>query len=157
MRGRYPATYTLIVPSPLRVVLATYFPVSRHLGVRVREATSRRVVLEAPLAPNRNRVGTAFAGSLNALATLAGWSWLTLYLRETTTDLEVVLQDSSISYHRPATSAFRAVCLAPGAGDLDRFSATLSRRGRARLRLTVTLTTADGPMATFTGRYVATR
>ena len=54
----------------LSTVLRTHFPVSRALGVRVREATARRVVLDAPLAPNRNRSGTAFAGSLNAVATL---------------------------------------------------------------------------------------
>lgn len=141
----------------LSTVLRTHFPVSRALGVRVREATARRVVLDAPLAPNRNRSGTAFAGSLNAVATLAGWGWVTLALGGEEGGAEVVLQDSAITYHRPAESAFRAVCVAPGADELDRFLATLGRRGRARLRLTVTLVTRAGTVASFTGRYVATR
>lgn len=141
---------------PLSATLATHFPVSRHLGVRVREASARRVILDAPLAPNRNRSGTAFAGSLNALATLAGWSWLTLHLEAEGLDPEVVLQDSSITYLKPAGSAFRAVCVAPDAAELERFGTTLARRGKARLRVAVTLVTKAGPVATFTGRYVAT-
>lgn len=145
------------MPTPLSALLATYFPVTRHLGVRVREASPRRVTLEAPLAPNRNRSGTAFAGSLNALATLAGWSWLTLYLRSEGAEPQVLLQDSAITYDRPATSAFRAVCHAPEAHELDRFLATLARRGRARLTLPVLLVTSTSTVASFSGRYVASR
>lgn len=141
----------------LAAVLRTHFPVSRALGVRVREATARRVVLDAPLAPNRNRSGTAFAGSLNAVATLAGWAWVTLALGGEEGGAEVVLQDSAITYHRPAGSAFRAVCVAPGAEEVERFMGTLRRRGRARVRVTVTLVTRVGVVATFTGRYVASR
>ncbi len=143
--------------APLSVILATHFPVARHLGVRVREASARRVILEAPLAPNRNRSGTAFAGSLNALATLAGWSWVTLLCRDIKPEPQILLQDSAISYEQPARSAFRAVCTTPGAQDLERFLSTLHRRGRARLRLDVRLLTSAGPVGTFTGRYVASR
>ena len=141
----------------LATVLRTQFPVSRALGVRVREASARRVVLDAPLAPNRNRSGTAFAGSLNAVATLAGWAWLTLAVRGLEPEPQVVLQDSAITYHRPAESAFRATCAAPPAEEIERFTRTLARRGRARLRLTVGLLTKAGTVATFTGRYVVTR
>ncbi len=141
----------------LSTELRTHIPVSRALGVRVREASARRVVLDAPLAPNRNRSGTAFAGSLNAVATLAGWAWLTLAVRGLEPEPQVVLQDSAITYHRPAASAFRAVCVAPAPDELERFLATLGRRGRARLRLTVTIVTRAGTVASFTGRYVATR
>ncbi|MBK8005732.1 MAG: YiiD C-terminal domain-containing protein [Gemmatimonadetes bacterium] len=98
-------------------LLAAHFPVSRPLGVRVREASPRRVILDAPLAPNRNRSGTAFAGSRNALATRGGWAGPTLHLGGEGQDPEVVLQDSSITYHKPAASAFRAVCVAPEAGN----------------------------------------
>ncbi len=159
MRGRRtpaPDSHTS-VPAPLSVILATHFPVARHLGVRVREASARRVILEAPLAPNRNRSGTAFAGSLNALATLAGWSWVTLCCRGVNPEPQILLQDSSIHYEQPARSAFRAVCVAPDAQELERFRSTLHRRGRARVRVGVTLLTSTGSVGTFTGRYVASR
>ena len=64
----------------LQRLLNTELPITRHLGLRVLVADPGRVILNAPLAPNRNHKGTAFAGSLNALATLAGWSWLTTFL-----------------------------------------------------------------------------
>ena len=136
-------------------LLRQHFPISRHLGVRIQEASPRRVILTAPLAPNKNRSGTAFAGSLNALATLAGWAWLTLHLRRPAIEAQVILQDATISYARPATGAFRAVCLAPEGAELDRFGAALHRRHRGRLRLTVDLETRKGPVAFFSGRYVA--
>jgi thioesterase domain-containing protein len=41
-----------------------------------------RLTLKAPFAPNINDKGTVFAGTLNAVATLAGWSLLWLILRE---------------------------------------------------------------------------
>jgi thioesterase domain-containing protein len=141
-------------PSLARI-LARYFPVTRHLGVRVREASLARVVLAAPLAPNRNRSGTAFAGSLNAVATLAGWSWLTLLLQEAETPAQVVLQDSSIVYSSPATTDFLAVCMAPSVAEQSRFQAAFHRRGRGRISLRVVLESKDGPVATFLGRYVA--
>lgn len=141
--------------SSLARALPRYFPVARHLGVRVREASLSHVILTAPLAPNRNRSGTAFAGSLNAVATLAGWSWLTLFLQEAGIRAQVVLQDSTIAYSRPATTDFRAVCVAPSTAEQGAFLAVLTRRGRGRVTLRVLLEAKDGPVATFTGRYVA--
>lgn len=114
------------------------------------------MVLAAPLALNRNASGTAFAGSINALATLAGWSWVTLLLRRRGwTDTQPVLQDSSISYLRPVTEGFRATCLSPSRRDIDGFLETFRRRGRARLRLAVQVAASGGPAAEYSGRYVA--
>ncbi len=140
----------------LQALLRHDFPLSAHLGARVAVADGGQVILAAPLAPNRNRSGTAFAGSLNALATLAGWSWVWLRLREEQLVAEPVLQDSTIHYDRPVVTDFEATCDPPPAAALDRFLAALRRRGRARLRLGVLLADRDGPAASFTGRYVAT-
>lgn len=140
----------------LQALLRHDFPLSAHLGARVAVADGRHVILAAPLAPNRNRSGTAFAGSLNALATLAGWSWLWLRLRDEQLVAESVLQDSTIRYDRPVATDFEATCDPPPGPALDRFLAALRRRSRARLRLEVRLADDAGPAASFTGRYVAT-
>lgn len=139
----------------LQALLRHDFPLATPLGARVAVASPGEVVLAAPLAPNLNRSGTAFAGSLNALATLAGWSWVWLRLRAEGLAAETVLQDSSIRYDRPVAADFTATCLAPPAAALDRFLGSLRRRGRARLRLEVRLADTAGPAASFTGRYVA--
>lgn len=141
----------------LQRLLNTELPITLHLGVRVVVANPEQVILRAPLAPNRNHRGTAFAGSLNALATLAGWSWLTLFLQHHHLAGQVVLQDSSITYARPVATAFTATCAAPEAATIARFRAAFHRSGRGRLRLTVELADEAGAAGSFTGRYVAER
>lgn len=145
------------MPIDLQRLLNTELPITVPLGLIVEEANAARVVLRAPLAPNRNHRGTAFAGSLNAVATLAAWSWLTRYLADSALNGQVVLQDSSITYTHPVSSDFTAIATAPEEPTIARFMATFRRSGRGRLRLTVEVSDAAGVAATFTGRYVAQR
>jgi thioesterase domain-containing protein len=147
-------------PSPLMIdalieTLHSDLPPSRLLGVEVLAAQAGGVTLGAPLAANRNHLGTAFAGSLNAVATLAGWSWLWVYLRELREEARIVIQDSAIRYLRPVDSDFQATCDAPGATAVQRFLKALHRSGRGRVELAVTLSDQRGPAAQFAGRYVA--
>jgi thioesterase domain-containing protein len=130
-------------------------PPSRLLGVEVLAAQVGSVTLGAPLAANRNHLGTAFAGSLNAVATLAGWSWLWVYLHALGEEARIVIQDSAIQYLRPVGSDFQATCDAPGPRAVQRFLRALHRSGRGRLELAVTLSDQRGPAARFAGRYVA--
>jgi len=143
-----------VIPT-LRDVLHRELPVTLHLGVDVRQADRSGVILSAPLDSNVNHKGTAFAGSLNAVATLAGWSWCWVLLREERVDAIVVLQDSAIRYQRPVRADFTAHCEPPDAAALGRFLSTLRRRGRARLSLQVVVSDPAGPAASFVGRYVA--
>ncbi|TFG38857.1 MAG: thioesterase, partial [Candidatus Aminicenantes bacterium] len=57
-------------------------PITKALGLRVIGRDGTDLIFSAPLAPNINHKGTAFAGSLNATATLAGWGTIWLLLRE---------------------------------------------------------------------------
>ena len=139
----------------LQRTLETELPVTQHLGIRVVSADPDRVALTAPLSANRNHRGTAFAGSLNALATLAAWSWVWLLLRRHQAAADVVIQDSAISYDRPVAGDFTAVCDAPEEAATARFLAALGRRGRARLKLLVEVHDQTGIAVKFTGRYVA--
>jgi thioesterase domain-containing protein len=139
----------------LQHILHTELPVTQHLGIRVDSTELERVTLTAPLSANRNHRGTAFAGSLNAIATLAGWSWVWLLLRRHDAQAHVVIQDSTISYLRPVSGDFTAICAAPDPAAAARFLTALRRRGRARLTLTVEVRDQKGAAVNFTGRYVA--
>jgi thioesterase domain-containing protein len=145
------------MPIDLQLLLNTELPITVPLGLRVVTADAAHVIVAAPLAPNRNHRGTAFAGSLNAVATLAAWSWFTRFLAERTLAAQVVLQDSSIAYTRPVVSDFTATATAPEEATIARFLAAFRRSGRGRLRLTVDVADASGVAATFSGRYVAER
>ena len=52
-------------------------PLLAFMGVEVEACDGHSLTLQAPLAPNRNDKGTAFAGSLASLSTVTGWALLT--------------------------------------------------------------------------------
>jgi thioesterase domain-containing protein len=148
-----PLRYHMI--AVLQRTLHDEFPLTRHLAVRVVNAQLERVSLAAPLAENRNHKGTAFAGSLNAVATLAGWSWFWLLLDSREEVAQVVVQDSTIHYTRPVRTDFTATCEAPGMGIIAQCLAAYHRSGRGRMRLAVEIADEHGIAATFSGRFVA--
>lgn len=147
----------MTVIEDLQSTLRTELPVTQHLGIRVVSLDRDHVTLAAPLAANHNHAGSAFAGSLNAIATLAGWSFMWALLRSNDVLARVVIQDSSISHERPVAADFQATCRSPDAAAVGRLLAALGRRGRGRLGLNVQVSDAAGPAATFRGRYVAQR
>jgi thioesterase domain-containing protein len=138
----------------LRGKLRTEMPVTRHMGIRVVRQQGGGVLLRAPLAANVNHKGTAFAGSLNATATLAGWCTVWLLLREHNIDGHCVIQDSSVRYARPVCSDFEARVEAPAEDVLTRFFHSIRRRGRGRIELSVTVADRRGVAVHFRGRYV---
>jgi len=146
------------VRESLSRVLAEELPITQSLGIGVLEASPDCVVLALPLAANRNHKGTVFAGSLNAVATLAGWSLLWVTLRDRGEVAHVVIQDATIRYLEPARSDVRATGLSPEATVLERAVEMLRRRGRARVSLAVmVLDREDRVVAELAGRYVMHR
>ncbi|MEO8138095.1 MAG: YiiD C-terminal domain-containing protein [Gemmatimonadota bacterium] len=141
----------------LQRTLNAELPITLHLGVRVVQLEPGLVVLAAPLTGNRNHKGTAFAGSLNAVATLAAWSWFWAFLELRREAAQVVVQDSTIRYTRPVTSDFTASCVAPTPSSISQFLASYNRSGRGRLGLHVEVADQAGVAATFNGRFVAER
>ena len=130
-------------------------PLSLAMGVRVEECDDRAFVLGAPLAANRNHLGTAFGGSLSAIATLAGYGMLWLRLGDP--DAHIVIMSSRIRYLHPVHGDIRAVCQAPDEEIFAGFLATFARKGRARIRLDVTIPEDGITRVAFTGEFVAVR
>jgi thioesterase domain-containing protein len=129
-------------------------PVTQHLGIEAASYRSGTLTLRAPLAANVNHKGTAFGGSLNAIATLAAWGVLWLALREHGLSGEVVIQDSTIRYLRPVAADFTARSGPPDPEALDRLLAAVRRRGRGRIGLTAEVLDGAGVAVSFAGRYV---
>ena len=130
-------------------------PLTRALGVRVEEYDGRRLVLAAPLRDNVNHLGTAFGGSLHALAVLSGYGLLWMELRGTGAD--IVIRDSSISYDRPVRDDIRAACVRPEEKTLDAFKRQFHQKGLARIVLTATIEDAGVTAVRFRGTFVAIR
>jgi len=79
--------------------------------VRVESFADGQFVLVAPIEKNHNHLHTAFGGSLSALATLAGYGFLWLELRDP--KVHVVIKESAIRFRRPVHGDIRAICRQP--------------------------------------------
>lgn len=133
--------------------LHAQIPLAKAMGVQVDAYNEEHLILTAPLEPNHNHLGTAFGGSLSAMATLAGYSLLWMALGER--DSHIVIRDGSIHYRHPVTSEIRAICRRPEPVTLARFRKHFERSGKARIRLTVHIEQEGRVCVEFTGMYVA--
>ena len=150
-------TFTADDLRALQATLDTEIPITDAIGLRVAGFEAGALVLTAPLAPNINHKDTAFAGSLNAVLTLAGWSLLWLLARREAIPAKVVIQDSAIRYLRPVTRDFVAECGLPASAEVERFLLILRRKGKARMELAADIREAGDLVVAFSGRYVVQR
>lgn len=128
-------------------------PLTKAMEVRVDRWSGGQLVLTAPLEPNHNHMGTAFGGSLSALAMLAGYGLIWLVLGDQ--EAHVVVRRAAISYSRPVRGELRAVCMAPGEPEITRFREQFACKGKSRMTLRATVE-EDGEIAVeFEGTYVA--
>jgi thioesterase domain-containing protein len=130
-------------------------PVTLAFGIRVVSADEDGVRLRAPLEPNLNVRGTAFAGSIASLAILSGWIWLFLDLRRHALHYRPVVRRHSMEYLMPLSGPFDAVCQAPARSTAAMFRQDLIERGRARLWLESSVFNSQSDLAASAkGEYV---
>ena len=144
-----------MLESELERYLREEIPLSGAMGVRVAALDADSLTLQAPLAPNINLHETVFGGSAAALAILAGWALLYVRLQEARIAARLVIQRSSVEYERPIASDFTVRAWLESATAWAAFTATLARRGRARISVIATLEAAGASAGGFTGQFVA--
>lgn len=130
-------------------------PLTRAMGVRVTRFDDEKLVITAPLAANHNHLGTAFGGSLGAIATLAGYALLWLELDDR--DSHIVIKSSSVQYRHPVTGDIRAVCKRLDQTQLEAFRTKFARTGKAGIELAVTIEENNRVCVDFQGLFVAIR
>lgn len=128
-------------------------PLTRAMGLRVIADATHGFAIEAPVALNYNHLHTAFGGSINAVATLAGYGFLWLELRDSAA--HVVVAESTIRFRRPVHESIRAVCLAPAVETLAAFRERLREKGKARIALQVRVMENGIVAAELEGIFVA--
>jgi thioesterase domain-containing protein len=128
-------------------------PIAAAMGMAVESYDGRTLTVRAPLQPNRNVHGTAFAGSLNTACVLTGWGGIWLALRERGQHGVIYAAESTIQYRKGVYGDFLCRCPldkeALGAS-LEKLEAT----GRASFELQCTIESDDKLAVSFTGRYV---
>ena len=137
----------------IELFLHEQIPLTQAMGLRVESYDGNQLTLTAPLQLNHNHLGTAFGGSLAAVATLAGYGFIWLELGDRTA--HVVIRESAISYRRPVRKGIRAICRRPAKAAVKTFKAEFTQKGKARIQLAVTIE-EDGIVAVeFSGTFVA--
>jgi thioesterase domain-containing protein len=127
-------------------------PISAAMGIEVVEFANDHLMVRAPLPPNVNVHGTAFAGSLYAVAALCGWGMTWLQLQTRAIDASIVIADGHIHYAAPVNAAIEAVCEFTGAA-LDAAMTHLASSGKARIALDCSISCAGVEAASFSGNY----
>jgi thioesterase domain-containing protein len=128
-------------------------PPAAAMAIEVAGYDGRTLAVRAPLAPNRNVHGTAFAGSLFSVCVLTGWGAAWLALRERGLAGSIVVADSHIKYRRAVAGDIVCRCTTePDTIDAALRGFATSKRATLPLRCTIE---AAGKLAVaFDGTYV---
>lgn len=130
-------------------------PLAGAMQVEIRALDHEMLTLAAPLAPNRNQMGSAFGGSLQGLAMLAGWG-VTLIAAGADGAGHVVVSSCQMRFLAPVSGELVAAAVTPSAGATTAFRIALAEKGRARLTVPVAIQGPGGNIAArFVGEYVA--
>lgn len=116
-------------------------PLSRYMGFSITELSNHNIIVSAPLSANVNIHGTAFAGSIYAVATLTGWALAYYTLRTAGSDADLVLGEGHIKYKAPITGDLNCQTEISET-ERTHFLQTLAEKGRSRLLLKVTINDA---------------
>lgn len=128
-------------------------PLAAAMAIEAESYDGRTLVVRAPLEPNRNLHGTAFAGSLFSVCVLTGWGAVWLAVKERGLSGGIVAADCTINYRKAVTGALVCRCT-PAPEALRAALDALAASGRASLALECTIDQADRRAVTFTGTYV---
>lgn len=130
-------------------------PLTSAMGLRVRPSTTGGFVVEAPVALNSNHLGTAFGGSIHAVALLAGYGLLWTELQDLSAD--IVIRESSIRFLHPIRIVIRADCVRPPAEEMRLFREQLIGKGKSRIGLSIRVEEENRVAAELRGTFVAVR
>ncbi|HSG91247.1 MAG TPA: YiiD C-terminal domain-containing protein [Pseudomonadales bacterium] len=132
-------------------------PLTAAMGLEPLTFDGETLVIGADLAPNVNVHGTAFAGSLYAIAALSGWGLVHLCLQRAGVDGSIVIADGHIRYLKPVAERIEARCTMPGELLAAALEDLAGPSGKARLPLHAVIE-ADGRVAAeFDGVYAVKR
>lgn len=113
----------------LQSLWSQHIPLAHAMGVEVRRLDDAGLQIGAPLAPNRNHIGSAFGGSLQGLATLAGWG-VTLVAAGPHYSPGVVIRESRMRFLAPVLGDLLATAAWPDPDTLQEFRPPGGRRTR---------------------------
>ncbi len=138
----------------LEDILHSEIPLTKEIGITVREYTCNSLTLQAPLKNNLNHKCTAFGGSLYSVSVLSGWGLLYFLLKEHDLEGHIVIQESNTKFIKPVESDLSATCSFESVERKDKFIKMFKRKGVARIQLESRITFDNDDHVVFKGSYV---
>lgn len=149
---RRPIPILTMNPETLQDFLHTHIPATALLGLSVLETTTEQTVLFAPHTLNRNHKNTAFGGSIALAATVGGWA--TVYLNCPESNGNIVIQEGSTRYLRPARGDLTIIARSPPAEEWQSLKAMFERHKKGKIVLKTEIYSENELAAVFEGRFV---
>lgn len=138
----------------LQEILHTEIPLTRSIGLKVRDYSDQTLSLSAPIEKNLNHKCTAFGGSLYSVSVLSGWGLIYLLMEENGLSGHIVIQESHTKFLKPVESDIISSCSFNSAEQYEKFLHMYRRKGRARIRLTTSILSNAEVSVVFEGSYV---
>ena len=126
------------------------FPIAGAMQVQVAAFRQHTLTTRAPLSPNTNIHGTAFAGSLYALEALTAWGLIYLECRALGLDASIIHANGTINFASTIEEDIVARCHESNMPD---YLSTLQTAGKVRFDLTTQVHTGGHLASEFTGNY----
>ena len=136
-------------------ILESQISLYKHLGLTPVEINDGRAHFRANLKDHFNHKGTAFGGSIYAVAVLAAYSLVLAVLKEHQIPTEnIVIAKGEIRYLRPIEGDFDAICEFPSEYAREEFIEDLREQKSIRYELTTNVFRGDELCAELKGLFV---
>lgn len=142
---------TAISRTSLEQRIRTGIPITGHMDFRVLELTDNRIRVSGGGTENINVHGTAFAGSLYCICTLALWGLVNSRLPD---NASLVMAKAGIHYQKPVVGDIVSVCEV-SASEMNNFLDAVNNKGKGRLQATVRVMSNDQQAVEFNGTVYA--
>ncbi len=113
----------------------SHIPLTKAMGIEVREANDDKVVLFAPLEPNINHMHTIFGGSASTVAILAAWCLVFTKMELQGLSGHIVIHKNSMLYEKPISGGFNAIAQHLDEKAWSKLVNALARHRMARIKV----------------------
>jgi len=150
-----PADHIESLSNELQQTWHQTIPMSKAMNMEINYYDQQQLITSCDFAFNKNLHNTMFAGSIYTHATLTGWGWVYLLLKQADVEGDIVLADGKIRYHAPIKGPAYALITSENVqGDVSPLIKTESSEAKkTRLKISVKVFCGDQVVASFDGLY----
>jgi len=125
------------------------------MQLEIKNYDEKYLITNAPLKPNINDKGTAFAGSLCTMTTISSWSLCWLLTQEMGfKNTSIVILKNDIHYLKPITSDFVCHTNKPSSDEVKILKEKLNTKKSGSIKITSNIYENSESCVTFEGIYV---